>query len=132
MRLLILTSTSLTTPSGYALDRSANWIMTLVYFRGPSFKDAYTEWGMTFIDAPKSSIACSILWFLIVHGIVNIPRSLYFWDNLRWLIAVTFSLTLRISLPFNFFFEVQSFFRNFVYLGTCLIALKRGIFILTF
>ena len=68
----------------------------------------------------------------MIQGIVNVPGSLHFGGNLRWIIAEAFSPTLRISLPFSFLFDVQSSFRNLAYLGTCLIASRRGIFTSTF
>ena len=68
----------------------------------------------------------------MIHGIVNVLGSLHFWDNLHWIIVDTFFPTLRTSLPFSFLFDVQRSFRNLAYLGTCLIASRRGIFTSTF
>ena len=54
------------------------------------------EYGMIFIEAPKSSIALSKRVLPIVHGMVKVPRSLHFGGSFLFPYSY-FLVTLKIT-----------------------------------
>ena len=73
------------------------------------------EYGMTFVKAPKSSIAFSKRVFPIVHRMVKVPESFHFGESSLWRTAKMFSPTLTFSSPFSFCLLVHNSLRNLLY-----------------
>ena len=129
------TKTSSTKLAGWATFLFANWITTLVGCRGPRERDLKIDRGITFIEAPRSSIAFSNLFLPMMQGTQNILGSLHFsgikGTNLP-INADTFLPMLILSFFFSLLLCVHNSFKNFAYMGICLMASNRGMFISTF
>lgn len=81
------------------------------------------------MDAPKSHRAFSNIYSTtITKGIANAHGSFYFNGNffLRTTNTAFLMLTVSTCLSLSNLFMVHSSFKIFVYLGTCLIALIKG------
>ena len=107
-------------------------MVTPVLFNGPTLSVLKIEYGRTLIEAPRSSIARGKVIFPNLQGTVKTPGSLHFGGNLFCNTAEIFSLTLTVSVPLSFFFDVHSCFRNFAYRGTYFMASRSGMFTSTF
>ena len=73
-----LTSTSSRTPSGCAMDLSANYNMIAVGVSSPKLSVYTTDRGIKFILAPESHKAFLNSYFPIERGMVKLPVSFIF------------------------------------------------------
>src|ERR1044071_4500036 len=103
---------------------------TLVYFKGPNFKESYREEGMTLIEAPRSNMAPSNDVLAIEIGMENIPGSSHFLDRVD-------SMRFEVCSPTCFFFKLlKALFlsssslvaKNFAAKGSFLISSKSSLF----
>jgi len=69
--------TSIISPLGTFIERSANWIVTRIGWRSPKQRCWYTKKGSKLILAPKSSNALLMVFCSMIHAIVGHPGSLY-------------------------------------------------------
>ena len=84
------------------------------------------EYGNRFTLAPKSNSAFSTLMPPILTEIVGHPGSLYFTGVFHSMIALTFSVKKAFLFTLKLLFTVHKSFKNFAYVGTCLIMSRRG------
>ena len=108
-----LIRTSLISPLGIFIDLSGNGSLVLVGFNSPNINCWYTKWGSMFILAPKSSKACLITVFPIVHEIVGQPGSLYFTGIEFDRISEIFAARKTFLGTYVALFFVQRSFKNF-------------------
>ena len=103
----------------------------LVDFSSPKPNYLNIEYGSRLTLAPRSSIALSMQVPLMLTEMVGDPGSLYFTKVLHWMIELTCSVRKAFLLMPNPFFTVHKSFRNFAYVGTCLIMSSRGMLTFT-
>ena len=93
---------------------------------------AYTqEYGSKFTLAPKFSKAFSTSVPPMLTAMVGQPGSLYLTGDLLWMIALTYSVRNTFFVTCSPLLTMHKSFRNFAYVGTCLIISSKGIFTFT-
>ena len=82
--------------------------------------------------APKSSNAFSTQVLPMLTEIIGHPGSLYFTRVLHSMMALTCSVKKAFLFTLKPLFTMHRSFKNFAYVGTCLIILRRGMLTFTF
>ena len=102
-----------------------------VGFSSPKPSCLYMEYGSRFTLAPKSNSAFSTLKPPILTEIVGHLGSLYFIGFFHSMIALTCSVKKAFLFTLRPLFIVHKSFKNFVYVGTCLIMSRIGMLTFT-
>ena len=106
--------------------------MIVVGLSSPSPSYWYMEKGSRLILAPKSSNAFSTQVPPMLTKIVEHRRSLYFTGVLHSMMALTCLVKKAFLFTLKPLFTVHRSFKNFAYVGTCLIMSRRGLLTFTY